>query len=205
MVAVCGEAGLDGAVPGGRCDGGNSDADAGVRFSAARARASNEPGGEGERDAHRHRASAENRNRWVSRKRAGFAVECAHVALRRGAAAAGSERDYTGARGGPAVSGGWECARSGGTGDVRRDSVGSGEVGGREVADFHIAQVNIGRVKGPMDSAVMYGFASRLDEINALADCAPGFVWRLQASNGNATDLRPFAGDDTLLMNMSVW
>jgi hypothetical protein len=56
-----------------------------------------------------------------------------------------------------------------------------------------------------MDSAIMHGFASRLDEINALADGAPGFVWRLQESSGNATGLRPFAGDDTLLINMSVW
>jgi hypothetical protein len=71
--------------------------------------------------------------------------------------------------------------------------------------DHHIAQVNIGRIKGPMDSELMRGFASRLDEINALADGAPGFVWRLQDAGGNATDLRPFAGDDTLLINMSVW
>jgi hypothetical protein len=71
--------------------------------------------------------------------------------------------------------------------------------------DFHIAQVNIGRVKGPMDSEVMHGFASRLEEINALADGTQGFVWRLQGSGGNATELRPFAGDDTLLINMSVW
>jgi len=70
---------------------------------------------------------------------------------------------------------------------------------------YHIAQVNIGRVKGPMDSAAMHGFASRLDEVNALADAAPGFVWRLKDNGGNATAYRPFAGDDTLLINMSVW
>jgi hypothetical protein len=73
------------------------------------------------------------------------------------------------------------------------------------MADFHLAQVNIGQVRGPMDGELMRGFASRLDEINALADCAPGFVWRLQEPSGNATGLRPFAGDDTLLINMSVW
>jgi hypothetical protein len=70
---------------------------------------------------------------------------------------------------------------------------------------YHIAQVNIGRVKGPMDSAIMHGFASLLEEINALADGAPGFVWRLQGASGNATKLRPYAGDDALLINMSVW
>jgi hypothetical protein len=68
-----------------------------------------------------------------------------------------------------------------------------------------LAQVNIGRVKGPMDGPVMAGFASRLDEINALAERTPGFVWRLQTEAGNATYLRPYPEDDTLLINMSVW
>ncbi|MBC7877242.1 MAG: DUF3291 domain-containing protein [Anaerolineales bacterium] len=69
---------------------------------------------------------------------------------------------------------------------------------------FHIAQVNIGKIKGPMDGPIMAGFAARLDEINALADTSPGFVWRLQTPEGNATDLRPY-DDDRLLVNMSVW
>lgn len=69
---------------------------------------------------------------------------------------------------------------------------------------FHIAQVNIGRIKGPMDGPIMAGFAARLDEINALADTSPGFVWRLQTPEGNATELRPF-DDDRILVNMSVW
>lgn len=69
---------------------------------------------------------------------------------------------------------------------------------------FHIAQVNIGRIKGPLDGPVMAGFVARLDEINALADTTPGFVWRLQTEAGNATYLRPFE-DDRMLLNMSVW
>jgi hypothetical protein len=50
----------------------------------------------------------------------------------------------------------------------------------------------------------MSGFMSRLDEINALADRSPGFVWRLQTPAGNATYLRPY-DDDRILVNMSVW
>ena len=69
---------------------------------------------------------------------------------------------------------------------------------------LHIAQVNIGRMKGALEDPVMAGFVARLDEINALADRSPGFVWRLQTSNGNATYLRPY-GDDRILFNMSVW
>ena len=69
---------------------------------------------------------------------------------------------------------------------------------------YHIAQVNIGRIRAPLEDEVMSGFVSRLDEINALADGSPGFVWRLQTPAGNATYLRPY-GDDRILINMSVW
>jgi hypothetical protein len=68
----------------------------------------------------------------------------------------------------------------------------------------HIAQVNIGRMKAPLESPEMAGFVARLEEINALADRAPGFVWRLQTPEGDATYLRPFE-DDRILINMSVW
>ena len=70
--------------------------------------------------------------------------------------------------------------------------------------EVHLAQVNIGRMRGPLDSATMAGFVARLDEINALADRSPGFVWRLQTKQGNATALRPYA-DERILFNLSVW
>jgi hypothetical protein len=69
---------------------------------------------------------------------------------------------------------------------------------------MHIAQVNIGRMKAPLDSPVMAGFVTRLEEINALADGSAGFVWRLQTPEGNATYLRPYE-DDRIIFNMSVW
>jgi Domain of unknown function (DUF3291) len=69
---------------------------------------------------------------------------------------------------------------------------------------LHIAQVNIGRMKGALEDLVMADFVERLDEINALADRSPGFVWRLQTPEGNATYLRPY-DDDRILFNMSVW
>jgi hypothetical protein len=34
-------------------------------------------------------------------------------------------------------------------------------------------------------------FVAGLDRINAMADGAPGFVWRLQTEDGNATAIRP--------------
>lgn len=67
-----------------------------------------------------------------------------------------------------------------------------------------LAQVNIARMKTPLEDPAMAGFVNRLDEINALAERSPGFVWRLQTSEGNATYLRPY-DDDRILFNMSVW
>jgi len=69
---------------------------------------------------------------------------------------------------------------------------------------FHIAQINVGRILGPIDSAIMADFVARLDEINALADGSPGFVWRLQTEDGDATAIRPF-DDEMIILTLSVW
>ncbi len=73
------------------------------------------------------------------------------------------------------------------------------------MSTFHLAQLNIGRVRAPLEDPIMKGFVDRLEDLNALADASPGFVWRLQTSAGNATYFRPYPEDDRLLMNMSVW
>ncbi|HSA56587.1 MAG TPA: DUF3291 domain-containing protein [Gemmatimonadaceae bacterium] len=70
---------------------------------------------------------------------------------------------------------------------------------------YHLAQVNIGRFRAPLDDPTMEGFRTALDPINALADQSPGFVWRLQTEDGNATAIRPYAGDDLMAINLSVW
>jgi uncharacterized protein DUF3291 len=73
------------------------------------------------------------------------------------------------------------------------------------VTRFHLAQVNIGRLRAPLEDPLMEGFRSQLNPINALADRSPGFVWRLQTEDGNATAIRPYANDDRMAINMSVW
>jgi heme-degrading monooxygenase HmoA len=72
------------------------------------------------------------------------------------------------------------------------------------MAPFHLAQLNIGIPRGPLDGAVMKDFMDALDPVNAVADAAPGFIWRLQTDDGNATALHAF-DDDRLIVNMSVW
>jgi uncharacterized protein DUF3291 len=69
---------------------------------------------------------------------------------------------------------------------------------------FHLAQANIARMRAPLEDPVMKGFKSQLDTINALADRSPGFIWRLQTDEGNATSIRAYE-DDRIIFNMSVW
>ncbi|MGA8261292.1 MAG: DUF3291 domain-containing protein [Arenicellales bacterium] len=68
---------------------------------------------------------------------------------------------------------------------------------------YRLAQLNVALMKEPLESPSMADFLANLDRVNALADRAPGFVWRLQTDEGDATSLRPM-GDD-MLVNMSVW
>ena len=71
------------------------------------------------------------------------------------------------------------------------------------MSQYELAQLNIALMKEPLESPGMADFVANLDRINALAESAPGFVWRLETDEGDATALRPL--DDSTLVNMSVW
>jgi len=68
---------------------------------------------------------------------------------------------------------------------------------------LELAQLNIARLRAPLDSPLLADFVANLDRINRLADAAEGFRWRLQSDEGDATSLRPFGED--VIVNMSVW
>lgn len=70
--------------------------------------------------------------------------------------------------------------------------------------NHHLAQINIGRLIAPIDDPKIAEFVAQLDSINAIADKAPGFIWRLQSSSGNATDIA-YSEDPFVIVNMSVW
>ncbi|MFM9447037.1 DUF3291 domain-containing protein [Streptomyces acidiscabies] len=72
------------------------------------------------------------------------------------------------------------------------------------MTSYELAQVNISRLKFPLDSPELKDFVDGLEPVNADADAAPGFVWRLQSEGGDATGIRVF-GDAWLIVNMSVW
>jgi hypothetical protein len=69
---------------------------------------------------------------------------------------------------------------------------------------FHLAQVNLARPKEPVDAPLLGEFVAGLDPVNARADAAEGFVWRLQDEAGNATAI-PVFDDAALIVNLSVW
>lgn len=68
----------------------------------------------------------------------------------------------------------------------------------------HLAQLNIGRLRAPSDDPLVAEFMEALDPVNELADRSPGFVWRFQTDEGNATAERPF-DDEGILVNFSTW
>jgi len=69
---------------------------------------------------------------------------------------------------------------------------------------MHLAQVNVARLSAPLDSPQLADFVAALEPINALGDASPGFVWRLQTDDGDATAV-PVLDDDSLLVNLTVW
>jgi hypothetical protein len=75
--------------------------------------------------------------------------------------------------------------------------------------DHELAQVNVSRLLAPLDSPLLADFVAALDEVNAAGDRAPGFRWRLQTEDGNATSVRAFGWDvrdsHGVIVNLTVW
>ena len=69
---------------------------------------------------------------------------------------------------------------------------------------YEIAELNIGIIRGAIDSPIMADFVANLGRIYAMADASCGFVWRLQTDAGDATAIRPFENEN-IAINMSVW
>ena len=71
------------------------------------------------------------------------------------------------------------------------------------MSNYRLAQINVGKLKAPLDSPELKDFVDNLDRINALSEQSEGFVWRLKGDGNDATSLRPLG--DNVLVNMSVW
>lgn len=71
------------------------------------------------------------------------------------------------------------------------------------MSGFHLAQINLAYARGEETDPVMADFMAQLDEINALAEHSPGFVWRY-ITDSRDPNQRELA-DGRVLFNMSVW
>jgi len=69
---------------------------------------------------------------------------------------------------------------------------------------YQLAEINIATFRVPMADPVNADFIANLDRVNALAEGAPGFVWRLVGEGNNALDIQAFDNPNTAV-NMSVW
>jgi heme-degrading monooxygenase HmoA len=64
-------------------------------------------------------------------------------------------------------------------------------------ARWHIAQINVARFRAAREHPVNADFEAALDEVNALAEASPGFVWRMIGEGDS--------DDPELTINMTVW
>lgn len=70
-------------------------------------------------------------------------------------------------------------------------------------ARWHIAQINVASFREPRGSPVNADFEAALDQVNALAEASPGFVWRMVGEGENA-DGSVF-DDPGITINLTVW
>jgi hypothetical protein len=68
---------------------------------------------------------------------------------------------------------------------------------------WHLAQFNVGRLVAPVGDPRVADFVDNLELVNGLGDAAPGFVWRLQTEDGDATAIRAY--DDDTIVSLTVW
>jgi len=70
--------------------------------------------------------------------------------------------------------------------------------------EYQLAQVNVARMRAPLDDPRMRGFVDGLAVVGGLAEAAPGFVWRLPGAQAHA----PVVADEdgvASIVNVSVW
>jgi Domain of unknown function (DUF3291) len=70
--------------------------------------------------------------------------------------------------------------------------------------ELHLAQLNIGTLRHGIDQPEIADFVDGLDPVNAAGEAAPGFVWRLQTDEGDATSIHVFPNPLTII-NLTVW
>jgi Domain of unknown function (DUF3291) len=70
---------------------------------------------------------------------------------------------------------------------------------------WHFAQFNIARLHQPLHHPDTAEFVANLDRVNAVAEAAPGFVWRLTDDSGQSSSYVRAYDDPLMIINLSVW
>ena len=73
-----------------------------------------------------------------------------------------------------------------------------------EQGGMELAEVNVARLRAPIDSPPMAGLVKALDDVNWLADKSPGFAWRHRPDDGPLTmgELPP---EGEVVVTLSTW
>ncbi len=69
---------------------------------------------------------------------------------------------------------------------------------------FHIAELNVARLKHDINDPRIADFVSNLNRVNAAAERSPGFVWRLKDDAGTSVAMT-LDSDPMVIPNLSVW
>jgi hypothetical protein len=75
------------------------------------------------------------------------------------------------------------------------------------VANYHLAQLNIGRLVAPTDDPRVAEFMNALDLVNGVGKRSPGFVWLMEGSGepGTGNTDSKLGGDPQVIANLTVW
>ena len=75
------------------------------------------------------------------------------------------------------------------------------------ILDHHLAEINVARLRRPLDAAETAEFVAALEPINLIAERSPGFVWRLTDNSGQASTFvrLPEIEDPLMIVNYSIW
>ena len=68
---------------------------------------------------------------------------------------------------------------------------------------WHLAQINIAKLRAPLDDPLLAEFSANLDIVNRAAEISEGFIWRFTEDAGDVSDFTYFGPD--YIVNMSVW
>jgi hypothetical protein len=71
--------------------------------------------------------------------------------------------------------------------------------------DFHLAELNVARLRHPLDAVETSEFVSVLEAVNLIAEVSPGFVWRLQGEGNQSSSYVTAYDDPLVIINLTVW